>query len=102
LGTAYTAGEVLYHEKRFDDAAHNFETVINKAKKFPFLTNAARLRLAQTYLMNDQPATALISARDVAGTNNKFSGRRSVVHAVPRVPGDRQSRPRPKTPTRTS
>src|SRR6266404_595199 len=32
LGTAYTTGEVLYHQKRFDDAIHNFETVISKAK----------------------------------------------------------------------
>src|SRR5438477_11397545 len=37
LGTAYTTGEVLYHQKRFDDAARNFETVINKAKRYPFL-----------------------------------------------------------------
>src|SRR5882724_341725 len=72
LGTAYTTGEVLYRQKRYDDAARNFETVINKAKKYPFLVNAARLRLAQTYLMNDEPATALIAARDVAGVNNKF------------------------------
>jgi TolA-binding protein len=72
LGTAYTTGEVLYHQKRFDDAVHNFETVISRSKKYPFLMNAARLRQAQTYLMNDEPATALVAARDVAGTNNKF------------------------------
>src|SRR5260370_10272181 len=71
LGTAYTTGEVLYHQKRFDDAVRNFETVIAKAKKYPFLMNASRLRLAQTYLMNDQPATALAAARDVAATSNK-------------------------------
>src|SRR5882724_9332162 len=52
LGTAYTTGEVLYHEKRFDDAAKNFETVISKGKKYSFLSDNARLRLAQTYLMN--------------------------------------------------
>src|SRR5262245_23954453 len=52
LGTTYTTAEVLYRQKRFDDAARNFDTVINKAKKYPFLTAAARLRLAQTYLMN--------------------------------------------------
>src|ERR1041385_3878881 len=37
LGTAYTTGEVLYHEKRYDDAARNFETVISKGKKYAFL-----------------------------------------------------------------
>src|SRR5438876_453503 len=45
LGTAYTTAEVLYREKRYDDAARNFDMVVNKAKKYPFLTNAARLRL---------------------------------------------------------
>src|SRR6266446_591669 len=74
LGTAYTTGEVLYHQKRYDDAIRNFETVISRSKKYPFLMNAARLREAQTYLMNDEPATALIAARDVAATPNKFLG----------------------------
>src|SRR5229473_2594215 len=64
VGTAYTAGELLYQEKRFDDAARNFQTVISKAgKKFPFLADAARLRLAQTDLMNGDPATALVTGR---------------------------------------
>src|SRR5437016_8043878 len=47
LGTAYTTGEVLYHQKRYDDAIRNFETVISRSKKYPFLMNAARLREAQ-------------------------------------------------------
>src|ERR1019366_7109154 len=73
LGTAYTTGEVLYHQKRYDNAARNFNTVINKGnRKYSYLANAARLRLAQTYLMNDEPATALTVARDVAGSSNKF------------------------------
>src|SRR5688500_12639906 len=33
LGTAYTAGEVLYQQKRYQDAARNFETVVTKAKR---------------------------------------------------------------------
>src|SRR3977135_475014 len=52
LGTDYTTGEVLYHEKRYEDAARNFQAVISKGKKYPFLSESARLRLAQTYLMN--------------------------------------------------
>src|SRR5438309_3419515 len=28
LGTAFTTGEILYQQKRFDDAARNFSTVI--------------------------------------------------------------------------
>src|SRR5437899_3159444 len=35
VGTAYTAGEVLYQEKRFDDAIRNFDAVVNKGKKYP-------------------------------------------------------------------
>src|SRR5664279_1554666 len=34
LGTAYTTGETLYHEKRYDDAIRNFETVASKGKKY--------------------------------------------------------------------
>src|SRR4051812_13958459 len=48
LGTAYTTGEVLYHEKRFDDAARNFQVVLSKGRKHSFLADNARLRLAQT------------------------------------------------------
>src|SRR6185295_909239 len=55
LGTAYMTGEVLYHEKRYEDAARNFQAVISKGKKYPFLADSARLRLAQTYLMNEEP-----------------------------------------------
>src|SRR6202142_3453200 len=73
LGTTYTTAEVLYHQKRYDDAARNFNTVISKGgKKYAFLSNAARLRMAQTFLMNDEPATALVAARDVASSSNKF------------------------------
>jgi TolA-binding protein len=72
LGTAYTTGEVLYHQKRYDDAIRNFETVASKGKKFGFLSDVARLRLSQTHLMNGDPATALVTGRDVAGSSNKF------------------------------
>src|SRR5882672_8283087 len=65
LGTAYTAGEVLYQQKRFDEEIRNFETVMSKGKKYPFLVDTSRLRLAQTYLMNSDPATALVTAREV-------------------------------------
>ncbi len=72
LGTAYTTGEVLYHEKRYDDAIRNYESVTSKGKKYAFLSENARLRLAQTYLMNGEPASALIAGRDVASSSNKF------------------------------
>jgi len=72
LGTAYATGEVLYHQKRYDDAARNFETVISKGKKFPFLMDNARLRLSQTQLLNGEPSSALVTARDVANSTNKF------------------------------
>ena len=46
MGTAYTTAEVLYHERRYDDAARNYQVVINKGHKFSYLSNSARLRLA--------------------------------------------------------
>src|ERR1039457_3709865 len=52
LGTAYTIGEILYHEKRYDDAIRNFDTVASKGKRYSFLAESARLRLAQTHLLN--------------------------------------------------
>src|ERR1019366_10349133 len=35
-------------------------------------SESARLRLAQTHLLNGEPATALVVGREVAGSNNKF------------------------------
>jgi tetratricopeptide (TPR) repeat protein len=72
LGTVYTAGEILYQQKRYDDALHNYETVASKGKKFAYLAENARLRLAQTHLLNGEPATALVIGREVAGSSNKF------------------------------
>src|ERR1035437_10249394 len=60
LGTAYTTGEILYHQKRYDDALKNFETVVSKGKKYAYLSESARLRLAQMHLLNGEPATALV------------------------------------------
>src|SRR3954470_17943259 len=48
VGTAYTTAEILYHQGRYDDAARNFLTVINKGHKYPYLANSARLRLADS------------------------------------------------------
>jgi len=72
LGTAYATGEILYQQKRYDDALRNYETVATKGKKFGYLAENARLRLAQTHLLNGDPADALSIAREVAGSNNKF------------------------------
>ncbi len=73
IGTAYTVGENLYMQKRFDDAIKNFDMVIARAsKKHAFLADAARLRLAQSYLMNGASSMALVKARDVANSSNKF------------------------------
>jgi TolA-binding protein len=72
IGTAYTTAEVLYHQQRYDDAAQNFETVISKGKKYAYLSNSARLRLADSLIIRGDYEGALASARDVANTNNKF------------------------------
>jgi len=72
LGTAYATGEILYHQKRYDDALRNYETVVSKGKKYAYLSDSARLRLAQTHLLNGEPANALVIGRDVAASNNKF------------------------------
>jgi TolA-binding protein len=72
LGTAYTTGELLYRQKRYDDAARNFETVIAKAKKFPFMTDAARIRLAQSNLSKGDDEEALRIGREVASSSNKY------------------------------
>src|ERR1017187_7983343 len=72
LGTAFTTGEILYHQKRYDDALRNYDTVVSKGKKYPYLSENARLRLAQTHLLNGEPANALVLGREVAGSNNKF------------------------------
>src|SRR5258708_3705097 len=68
LGTVYTTGEVLYLQKRFDDALRNYETVANKGKKYGFLADSARLRLAQTHLLNGEPSTTLVIGREVANS----------------------------------
>ena len=72
LGAAYTTGEILYQQKRYDDAIHNYETVASKGKKYTFLAECARLRVAQTHLLNGEPANALVIGREAAGSNNKF------------------------------
>jgi tetratricopeptide (TPR) repeat protein len=72
LGTAYTTAEVLYHQGRYDDAARNYLNVINKGHKYPYLSNSARLRLADSMMLRGDYEEALRSARDVANTNNKF------------------------------
>lgn len=72
LGAAYATGEILYGQRRYDDAARNFETVASKGKKYPFLANAAQLRLSQSMLVQGDDEGALRLARDVAGSNNKF------------------------------
>src|SRR4029077_7383471 len=72
LGTAYTTAEILYHHQRYDDAARNYETVINKGKKFNYLSNSARLRLADSLMLRGDYEGALRAARDVANANNKF------------------------------
>src|SRR5579871_5140354 len=41
LGTAYTTGEILFQQKRFDDAIRNFDTVSSKGKKYAFLAECA-------------------------------------------------------------
>jgi TolA-binding protein len=72
LGAAYTTGEILYRQRRYDDAAKNFETVVSRGKKYAYLSDAARLRLSQSSLLLGDDEAALRVARDVAGSNNKF------------------------------
>lgn len=72
LGTAYTTAEILYHQQRYDDAARNYLTVIGKGKKYTYLANSARLRLADSSMMRGDYEEALRTAREVADTNNKF------------------------------
>jgi len=72
VGTAYTAGEILFAEKRYDDAVSNYQTVLSKGKKYPYLTESAKLRLAQTMLQLADYPEAHRFARDVAASSNKF------------------------------
>jgi TolA-binding protein len=72
VGTAYTTAEILYHQGRYDDAARNFLTVINKGRKYSYLANSARLRLADSLIIKGDYEEALKSARDVANSQNKF------------------------------
>jgi len=72
MGAAYTAGEILYRQKRYDDAVKNFDSVVNRAKKFPYLVDSAKLRMAQSLILLGADEDALRIARDVAGSNNKF------------------------------
>lgn len=72
LGAAYTTGEILYQEGRYDDAAKNFDTVATRGKKYSFLADAARLRQSQSALLLGDDETSLRVARDVAGSSNKF------------------------------
>jgi tetratricopeptide (TPR) repeat protein len=72
LGTAYTTAEVLYHQQRYDDAARNYETVINKGKKYTYLSNSAKLRLADSLVLEGSYEEALKWGREVANSSNKF------------------------------
>ncbi len=72
LGTAYTTAEILYHQQRYDDAARNYMTVISKGKKFNYLSNSAKLRLADSLILRGDYEEALRAARDVANSQNKF------------------------------
>lgn len=72
LGTAFTAGEILYQQKRFEDAARNFSTVVSKGRKYAYLSDSARIRLAQTHLLEGNSEEALLIAREVANSSNKF------------------------------
>ncbi len=72
LGTAYTAGEILYQQKRYDDAIRNYEAVISKAKRFPYLLDATRSRMAQSLLMSGASEEALQVGREVANSQSKF------------------------------
>ena len=72
IGTAYTAGEILYREKRYDDAARNFSTVITRGRKYAYMADTARIRLAQSYLLEGNFEEALRVAREVASSQNKF------------------------------
>jgi len=66
LGTAYTTGEILYHERRYEDAARNFSTVISKGHKYAYMSDSARLRLAQSDLRKGDADEALRIGREVA------------------------------------
>src|SRR5262245_41280664 len=43
LGTAYTTAEILYRQKRYDDAIRNFATVTTKGRKFPYMVDSSRI-----------------------------------------------------------
>jgi TolA-binding protein len=72
IGTVYTTAEILYHQERYEDAARNFLTVISKGKKYNYLSNSARLRLADSLISTGDFEEALRAAREVANSNNKF------------------------------
>jgi tetratricopeptide (TPR) repeat protein len=72
LGTAYTTAEILYQQQRYEDAVRNYETVINKGKKYTYLSNSAKLRLADSMMLQGNFEEALRSAREVANSSNKF------------------------------
>ncbi len=72
LGTAYTTGELLYDQRRYDDAAHNFDVVVAKGRKYLYLADSARLRLAQSNLLKGDEGETLRIAREVASSSNKF------------------------------
>src|SRR6185437_13483964 len=72
LGTAYTTGEILYHQKRYDDAIRNFSAVISKGRKYSYLSDVARMRTAQSFLLEGNEDEALRIGREVANSSNKF------------------------------
>ena len=72
IGTAYTTAEILYHQKRYDDAIRNFATVVAKGRKFPYMVDTARIRMAQSYLLKGDTDETLRLAREVANSSNKY------------------------------
>lgn len=72
LGTAFTAGEVLFQQRRYMDAARNFETVAASGKRYPYMHETAKSRLSQSLLMSGAAEEALRLAREVAESQSKF------------------------------
>ena len=74
MGTAYTTGEqffIMINAMTMPSATMRL-LHLEERSSTTYLADCARLRLAQTHLLNGDPATALIIGRDVAASNNKF------------------------------
>jgi TolA-binding protein len=72
LGATYTSAEILYEQKRYEDAARNFQTVVNRTRKDNYLPLAAQLRLSQSLLAMGSYDSAAKYAREVATAKNRF------------------------------